>query len=114
MPHKAQNRLHQKWWSFLPLYPRRYRLPGLSFEGIAKGAVIAEAALLCQLQGGDGALSSNSFAIESDEVVDSQFVDIGIIRHVLLGEMLAVLPAGSQQQPREKQVVLPINRYDTI
>ena len=43
---------------------------------------------MSQLLDGERALGGNSLAIESDEMIDTQIVDISIIIHALAGEIL--------------------------
>ena len=69
--------------------PRCHSLSHALLEGVAKGAVTAEAALVGQLLGCEGALRTGSLAIETDEMVNAQIVDIGIVSHALTGEILA-------------------------
>jgi len=51
------------------------------------------ATLKSQLLGDDRAMSSDSFVIKTDEMIDSQIVDIGIVIHALTGEILAEIKA---------------------
>ena len=62
-------------------------------EGAAEGAVAAEAAFLGQLLGGDGTTVGNRLAIECDEMLDAQGVDVGVVVHALTGEILAEIKA---------------------
>ena len=44
---------------------------------------------MSQLLGGEWTMSSDSFMVEADEVVDAQPVDISIVCRALTGEILA-------------------------
>ena len=74
-------------------HPRRYALSSALHERAAEGAVAAEATLLCQLLGANGLFGSNGFLIATDEVVDAQIVDIGIVGDALTREILAEIRA---------------------
>ena len=51
------------------------------------------ATLKSQLLGDDRAMSSDSFVIKTDEMIDSQIVDIGIVIYAVTGEILAEIKA---------------------
>ena len=71
------------------LHPGSNRLSRLALESITEGVVTSVATLQSQLLDSDGTLSSNSLAIETDKMVDSQIVDIGIVVHALSREIPA-------------------------
>lgn len=78
--------------SFQPLicfHPGSHRQSRFALEGTAKGVITAETTLLSQLLSGERAMSFNSIAIETGEVIDSQIVNIGIVSQTLTGEILA-------------------------
>ena len=70
-------------------HPGSHRQTHFALEGIVKGVIITEAALLSQLLGGERATGINGLALEDDEVVDAQIVDIGIVSRALIGKILA-------------------------
>ena len=54
------------------------------FEGSAEGAVAAIAALGGELLGGEWVAVGDGLAIESDEMVDAEIVDVGAVVDALL------------------------------
>jgi len=58
------------------------------FEGEAEGAVASIAAFVSQLLSSERAQVSYSLAIEANEMIDAQIVDVGIISSTLTGEIL--------------------------
>ena len=89
--------------------PSSHRLSRFALEGTTKGVVTAETTLLCQLHDGERSMSSNSLAIDADEVIDTQIVNIGIISRILTGEILAEIePVGTNSfgKLRKVQVML--------
>ena len=77
----------------LALHPGLYALAHALGEGAAEGAVTAEAALLGQLLGNDILTGSNALLIETDEVVDAQTVDIGVVGDALSRKILTEVRA---------------------
>ena len=66
--------------------------------------------MLCR----DGAVGSGVLAIETDEVVDAQVVDIGVIGNALTREILAEIGAVStysKSQLQKRQVVLQVKFF---
>ena len=59
------------------------------FKSSTECIVIAETTLKGQLLGGEGTFGSDSFTIETDEMIDAQIIDIGIISRALTGEISA-------------------------
>ena len=49
--------------------------------------------------GDDRTMSSDGLVIETDEMIDSQIVDIGIVIHALTGEILAEIKAINTNLP---------------
>ena len=70
-------------------HPGRYALACALLEGEAEGAVAAVAAFFGQLLGKDGLSGSDELLVAADEVVDSQVVDISVVRDALTGEIQA-------------------------
>ena len=62
-------------------------------EGKAEGAVAAVATIAGQLLGEDGLPSSGELLVATDEVVDAQIVDIGIVGNALTGEIQTEIEA---------------------
>ena len=62
-------------------------------EGKAEGAVAAVATIAGQLLGEDGLPSSEELLVATDEVVDAQIVDIGIVGNALTGEIQTEIEA---------------------
>lgn len=60
-------------------HPGCNRLTHALLEGKAEGAVAPVAAVAGELLGNDGLLGCDSLAIEVDEVVDAEVVDISIV-----------------------------------
>ena len=71
------------------VHPDCHGLPHALLEGEAEGAVAPVAAVVSQLFGGEGTLGSDSLTIETDEMINAQVVDIGIVCRFLTGEILA-------------------------
>ena len=66
---------------------------------------------MSQLLGGKETLVINSLTIETDEMIDTQIVDIGIVSSVLTGEILTEIGAvstNSLSKLRNGQVVLQV------
>ena len=63
------------------------------FEGEIEGAVTSVAAVVSQLLNGEVAVGSNSFTVESDKMIDAEIVDICVIIHLLVGEILTEVEA---------------------
>ena len=74
-------------------HPGRYRLSHALLESKAKGAVASVTAVAGQLLGNDGLLGSDSFTIETHEVVDTEVVNISIVSRTITGEILAEIGA---------------------
>ena len=77
----------------------------------AEGAVAAETALLCQLLGANGLTGSDGLVVETDEVVDAQVVDIGVIGNAVTREILAevvTVGANGLSQLLQREVVLQV------
>ena len=70
------------------LHPGSHRLSRLALEGISKCIVTAETTLQGQLLGSDETLGIDSLAIETNEMIDAQIVDIGIVSRALIREIL--------------------------
>ena len=70
-------------------HPCCHRLSHALLEGEAEGAVASVTAVAGQLLGCEGALGGDGIAVEMDEVIDAQIVDVGIVGGVLAGEILA-------------------------
>ena len=70
-------------------HPCRHGLSHALFEGGAEGAVATETALVGQLLRGEGTLGGDGFMVEIDEMIDTQAVDVSVVGHSLLGEILA-------------------------
>ena len=66
-------------YALLFVHPRRDALALALPEGDAEGAVAGVAALGGQFLGGEGTLGSVGLTDETDETVDAQVVDIGIV-----------------------------------
>ena len=93
----------------LSAHPGRNGLAHALLEGEAEGAVTAEAAVSGQLLGSDRLMGSGSLMIPTDEVVDTEIVNISIISGALTGEILAEIRAVSTDRLSELengQVVL--------
>ena len=74
----------------LALHPGLYALAHALGEGTAEGAVAAEAALLGQLLGANVLLTGcDGLLVKTDEVIDAQTVDIGVVSVTLPREILA-------------------------
>ena len=66
---------------------------------------------MSQLLGGKETLVINSLTIETDEMIDTQIVDIGIVSSALTGEILTEIGAvstNSLSKLRNGQVVLQV------
>ena len=70
-------------------HPFSHVLTHLQLEGMPESAVTPVAAFACQLLGGVGTVGSNSFTIETHEMMDAQIVDIGIVSDALSRKILA-------------------------
>ena len=82
---------------------------GDSLEGSAEGAVTMIAAPFCQSECGDGTVFLSCFAIEMDEVVDAQAVDVVVIGRPLFFEIATQIVAVRLDgigQLHQRQVVL--------
>ena len=82
---------------------------GDSLEGSAEGAVTMIATLFCQSECGDGTVFLSCFAIEMDEVVDAQAVDVVVIGRPLFFEIATQIVAVRLDgigQLHQRQVVL--------
>ena len=93
------------------LYPRRHVLSHALLEGIAESGVVAVAAVLGQFPDGAPLLSSDGLAVEADEMVDAQTVDVGIVGGSLPREILAeivAVGANSRGELVDGQVVLQV------
>ena len=80
-------------------------------EGQAERAVAAVAAFAGQLLGSDGLSGCSKLLVAADEVVDTQVVDIGIVRDALPREILAeVVAVGANllRQLLQGEVVLQV------
>jgi hypothetical protein len=75
------------------LHPGSHRLSRLALEGISKCIITAVTTLQCQLLGSDGTLGIDSLAIETDEMIDAQIVDIGIVSYAMTGEIVGKISA---------------------
>ena len=98
-------------YALLFVHPRRDALALALPEGDAEGAVAAVAALGGQFLGGEGTLGSVGLTDETDETVDAQVVDIGIVGGALTREIHAevgAVGAKGLRQMRERQVVLQV------
>ena len=71
------------------VHPRSHVLPHTLLEGEPEGAVTPVSAFACQLLGGEGTAFGNSLTIKSDEIIDAQIVDIGIVGDAQGREILA-------------------------
>ena len=92
-------------------HPGCNRLTHALLEGKAEGAVAPIAAVAGELLGNDGLLGCDSLAIEVDEVVDAEVVDISIVSDALTGEILTeivAVGAHSLRQLQKRQVMLQI------
>jgi len=95
----------------LAFHPEAHRHSRLALEGKREGAVTAVAAVGCQLQGGEIPTIGNGLTVEIHEMLNAQIVDVGVVRRVLTGEILAEIRAvGANQlgQLYQRQVVLQI------
>ena len=63
------------------------------FEGEIEGAVTPVAAGISQFMDSEEAVGSFCFAVETNEMIDAEIVDISIIIHALVGEILAEVEA---------------------
>ena len=70
-------------------HPCCHSLSHTLFEGGAESTVTTEATFVGQLLRGEGTLTGNGFAIEIDEVSDTQVVDVSVVGQSLLGKILA-------------------------
>ena len=70
-------------------YPGSHRLSRLAFESISKCIVTAVTTLQGQLLGSDGTLGIDSLVIETDKMVDTQIIDVGIVSRALIRKILA-------------------------
>lgn len=76
-------------------HPCCHRLTLELLEGCSEGAVASESTLLSQFLSRERFPIGNSLAIDTDEMLDTQPVDIGIISGVLMGEIQAEVTAVS-------------------
>ena len=76
-----------------PFHPGCHRESRLSLDNITKSAVTMVATLQSQLLGSDGAIGFDCLTIETDEMIDAQIVDIGIVIHAQTGEIMAEIMA---------------------
>ena len=101
-----------------PFHPGCHRLSRLAFDDTTKSAVTAVATLLSQLLGSDGTLGVDSLTIETDEMIDAQIVDIGIVINAQTGEILAEIEAVNTNlscESGKRNVILQIEmRFLTI
>lgn len=74
-------------------HPGSGSLPHLLLEGLSESGVISETTLLRQLLDSKGALGSNGFEVETDEMLYTQAVDVGIISRILPLEVQAEVTA---------------------
>ena len=74
-------------------HPGSGSLPHLLLEGFSESGVISETTLLRQLLDSKGALGSDCFTVETDEVLDAQAVYVGIISRILPLEVQAEVTA---------------------
>ena len=79
----------------LVFHPGRDRLAHHMLEEISEGAVASVAAFVSQLFGCDGAPVSDSLAIKTDEMIDAQLVNVGIVSDAPTGEIPAEISAVS-------------------
>ena len=80
-------------------------------EGTVERAVAAETTIKGQLLNGQGLVRGGTLLAETDEVADTQVVDIGVVSDALQGEVLAqirAVDANQRGQLREGEVVLQI------
>ena len=75
------------------MHPGCYGLPHALFEGETESTVTPVSTVIGQLLGGEGASRSNSLAIEIDEMIDAQVVNIGIVSDALLDEIVGKISA---------------------
>ena len=59
--------------------PCSHRLSHALLEGEIEGAVTPVAAIVGQLLDGKTAMGSNCFTIETDEMIDAEIIDVGIV-----------------------------------
>ena len=99
-------------------HPRGDALAGALLEGEAEGAVAAVAAFAGQLLGYDGHSGSDDLLVATDEVVDAQVIDIGVVGDALTGEELAeveAVGANGLGQLLQREVVLQVKlRGDAV
>ena len=74
-------------------HPGCDRLAHALLERKAEGAIAAITAVDGQLLGRERTLGSDCLAIEADEMIDAQTIDIGIVGGVLAREILAEIGA---------------------
>ena len=70
------------------MHPGGHILTHALLEGEREGTVATIATVVSQLLSGKRPLASDSLAIESDEMIDAQIVDIGIVSRALRREIL--------------------------
>ena len=58
------------------------------FEGEIEGAVTPVAAVVSQFLDSEGAVGSYCFAVEANEMIDAEIIDICVIIHLLAGVIL--------------------------
>jgi hypothetical protein len=90
-------------------HPFCHTLPHALFEGKAEGAIASIATVVGQLMDGEGTLRSNGLVVETDEMIDTQIVNIRIVSRTLTGEILAQIRAvstGGGSELDNGQVVL--------
>ena len=93
------------------VYPSRYALTHTLLERKTESAVTTVTAFVSQLLSRNGALAGDSLMIETDEVVDAEVVDIGIVCDALTGEILAEIEAvgtNNLSQLKKAQIVLQV------
>ena len=92
-------------------HPHRHILAHALLEGEAESTVATVAAVVSQLLDCEGAFAGDSLAVELDEMLDAQIVDIGIVCRALHGEVLAeieTIRANSFGQLKQRQIMLQV------
>ena len=92
-------------------HPHRHILAHALLEGKAESTVTTVAAVVSQLLDCEGAFAGDSLAVEFDEMLDAQIVDIGIVCRALHGEVLAeieTIRANSFGQLKQRQIMLQV------
>ena len=77
----------------LVFHPGRDRLTHYMLEDVPESAVASVAAFVSQLLCCDGTLVSDCLAIKTDEMIDAQFVNVGIVSDAPTGEIPAKISA---------------------